>query len=489
MLASLAGVCTHTCEVRSPLFSKTPKTVIFDFRFSTALYSLLEGNHFVENGLTMDQCNNFITRRRNDRRSSFLREDLLQNDHLVVSSSSYFSPPSTEKNDQGRAGRQHSSSTLVGPAAKLPHHTYDPFDYHYHEDYFLDHPTSNSYTQENDILFLSTPRPMTIGRLLRTQTPARTRTTPSHISMPHNSIAGDDRQQVMMMNSLDKDLSETSFFYSYGCMCCQCVRTAEIGIFDSCGKYRGLADPGCHCLPWPLTDIIGRLSLRINQLEVVCETKTSDSVFCKVSLAVPFRVIGERAYHAYYRLTDPRRQIEAHVFDVVRSAVPRMTLDELFQSKTEIAKEVDLALKDSMNNYGYEVMNTLVIDIRPEEKVIQAMNEVNASKRLKLAMVHLAEAEKVKKIKEAEARAEAMHLNGVGIGGKQRALAKGLKSTINAEEYFSRNQVTSLVLIAQYNDLITSLSRKNSVENSSLVLPVDIAQISKLTEEVGAYHC
>lgn len=410
--------------------------------------------------MKMDKCNNFITRRRNDRRSSFLREDLLQNDHLVFSS--YFSPPPTEKNDQGR-GRH--SSTLVGPA-KLPH-TYDPFDYHYHEDYFLDHPTSNSYTQENDILFLSTPRPITIGRLLRTQTPART--TPSHVTM--------------------HDHPETSFFYSYGCMCCQCVRTAEVGIFDSCGKYRGLADPGCHCLLWPLTDIIGRLSLRINQLEVVCETKTSDSVFCKVSLVVPFRVIGERAYHAYYRLTDPRRQIETHVFDVVRSTVPRMTLDELFQSKTDIAKEVDLALRDSMKNYGYEVMNTLVIDIRPEEKVIQAMNEVNASKRLKLAMVHLAEAEKVKKIKEAEARAEAMYLNGVGIGGKQRALAKGLKSTINAEEYFSRNQVTSLVLIAQYNDLITSLSMKNSVENSSLLLPVDIAQISKLTDQVGAYHC
>jgi regulator of protease activity HflC (stomatin/prohibitin superfamily) len=199
-------------------------------------------------------------------------------------------------------------------------------------------------------------------------------------------------------------------------------------------------------------------------------------------------VIGERAYHAYYRLTDPRRQIETHVFDVVRSTVPQMTLDELYQSKTQIAREVDRGLRDSMKNYGYEVMNTLVIDIRPEEKVVQAMNEVNASKRLKLAMVHLAEAEKIKKVKEAEANAEAMYLHGVGISGKQRALAKGLKSTIDTDEYFSRNQVANLVLIAQYNDLITSLSMTSSEENVNLILPVDLAQISELTEQLGTYY-
>lgn len=469
----------------------------------------------------MEKSNYIVTRRRKDRLSSFLGQELLQNDHLNASSyptsrppppanaeeDYYYVPPPSypatstksgalfvERNVQQQQGRVHSSSI---PKLQQHHHTNDPYDsYHdhrddQHEDNFLDHPTtlsSHYYHQQEDMLYISTPQPMTIRRLLRTQTPARTAPSQHHMmSMMHDRI-GDEEQITMTHKVVTADLTNTSFFYSYGCMCCQCVRTAEIGILENCGKYQGLADPGCHCMFWPLMNIIGRLSLRINQLDVVCETKTSDSVFCKVALAVPFRVIGERADHAYYRLTDPRRQIETHVFDVVRSTVPQMTLDELYQSKTQIAREVDRGLRDSMKNYGYEVMNTLVIDIRPEEKVVQAMNEVNASKRLKLAMVHLAEAEKIKKVKEAEANAEAMYLHGVGISGKQRALARGLKSTINTDEYFSRNQVANLVLIAQYNDLITSLSMTSSDENVNLILPVDLAQISELTEQVGTYY-
>lgn len=74
------------------------------------------------------------------------------------------------------------------------------------------------------------------------------------------------------------------------------------------------------------------MSLRIQQLDVVCETKTKDNVFVQVGVAVQYRTLVGSAYDAYYRLTDPRNQIQSYVFDVVRSTVPRMDLDEAFVS-------------------------------------------------------------------------------------------------------------------------------------------------------------
>lgn len=103
-----------------------------------------------------------------------------------------------------------------------------------------------------------------------------------------------------------------------GCCCVQCVRTNEVGIVEDLGQFKRILSPGLHFIMWPLQCIIGRLSLRIQQLDVICETKTKDNVFVIVQVAVQYRVLQDKAYDAFYRLTDPRSQIQSYVFDVVR---------------------------------------------------------------------------------------------------------------------------------------------------------------------------
>ena len=152
---------------------------------------------------------------------------------------------------------------------------------------------------------------------------------------------------------------------------------------------------------------MGTLSLRIQQLDVYCETKTKDNVFVRVAVAVQYRVLTESAYAAFYTLTDPRGQIQSYVFDVIRSTIPKMELDESFASKAEIAANVRESLTQVMTDYGYEIRNTLVTDISPDSKVKASMNEINASRRLKEAASHKAEADKTKQVKAAEAEAEA----------------------------------------------------------------------------------
>jgi regulator of protease activity HflC (stomatin/prohibitin superfamily) len=268
-----------------------------------------------------------------------------------------------------------------------------------------------------------------------------------------------------------------------GCCCLQCVRTQEIAVVEDLGQFKKLLDPGFHCLTWPLVQIVGRLSLRIQQLDVFCETKTKDNVFVQVAVAVQYRVISEGAYDAFYRLTDPKGQIQSYVFDVVRSTVPKMELDEAFASKEEIAVAVLNQLKDVMRDYGYEIRNTLVTDMSPDAKVKASMNEINASRRLKEAASHKAEADKTRQVKAAEAEAEARYLSGLGVARQRKAIVQGLQASVaefaDEVEGAKPKDVMDILLLSQYFDTLSVVGA------NSLFLEHDPATVASLQASVG----
>jgi regulator of protease activity HflC (stomatin/prohibitin superfamily) len=261
--------------------------------------------------------------------------------------------------------------------------------------------------------------------------------------------------------------------FSHGCCCCQCVRTQEIGFSEQCGEFQEILGPGLHCMLWPFNSIGGRLTLRVQQLDVVCETKTSDHVFVRIHIVVLFRVAVVQAYEAYYRLSDPRIQIETYVLDVVRSAVPGRTLDEVFASKHEIAETLLLRLHQGTRQYGYEITETLVTDVIPNDIVKAAMNEVNASRRIKDAAPYKADALRIGIIKEAEGRVEARFLSGVGTANQRRAIAQGLKETVevwtdDVRLVMPAKDVMDILLVSQYFDVLNAVGSKGS--NSSMIL-------------------
>ena len=269
-----------------------------------------------------------------------------------------------------------------------------------------------------------------------------------------------------------------------GCCCFACIRTQEVGIVEDLGQFKRLLDPGLHCLVWPLQSVVGTLSLRIQQLDVVCETKTKDNVFVQVGIAVQYRVLVDAAYDAYYRLTDPRNQIQSYVFDVVRSTVPKMELDEAFASKDEIAAAVLSQLKDVMAEYGYQIRNTLITDLSPDSKVKASMNEINASRRLKEAASHKAEADKVRQVKNAEAEAEARYLSGLGVARQRKAIVQGLQESVGAfsdqVEGATPKDVMDILLLSQYFDTLSTVGA------NALILEHDPATVSHLQASVGS---
>jgi len=245
-----------------------------------------------------------------------------------------------------------------------------------------------------------------------------------------------------------------------------------------------MLSPGMNVICYPLQTVTARLSLRIQQLDIICETKTKDNVFVTIGVAVQYRILSERAYDAHYRLTDPHQQIRSYVYDVVRSTVPKMDLDQAFANKNKIAESVRQQLSVDMTEYGYEIKASLVTDFSPDKKVKQSMNQINASKRLKEAAAEKAEAGKIKQVKAAEAEAEARYLSGIGVARQRKAIIQGLQTSVVefADEVggITSKEVMDVLLLTQYMEALSTVGA------NTLFLEHDPACVSNLQQQLSS---
>lgn len=257
-------------------------------------------------------------------------------------------------------------------------------------------------------------------------------------------------------------------------------------IIERFGKFCKIARPGLN-FRIPLIDVIRyRMSLRIHQLDVDVETKTKDDVFVHIVVAVQYRVLEKKIYDAFYSLNDPKHQITSFVFDLVRAQVPNLILDDVFSKKDNIANAVKFELYNPMSEFGYEIMNALVIDIAPDKNVKAAMNEINTAQRLRIAATEKGEAEKILKVKQAEAEAEASILHGKGIAGQRQAIIEGLGQSV--DEFVrqipgtSASHVMDMVLMIQYIDTLKEMS-SNSKSNVIFV-PSSPGNVNDLAQQI-----
>lgn len=239
------------------------------------------------------------------------------------------------------------------------------------------------------------------------------------------------------------------------------VKQQTVTVIERLGKFYTFAIAGLH-FRIPLIDtIVGTISLRIQQLDLYVETKTKDNVFVKITIAVQYQVILKKIYEAYYKLESPTDQIQAYVFDVVRAQVPNINLDDVFSKKDDIAIAVRQELGAIMADFGYEIIKTLVIDIQPSENVRHAMNEINAAQRMRIAANEKAEAEKIIRVKQAEAECEANILHGRGISGQRQAITDGLAKSLDEMQKhscgMSTEKIIEMILRIQYFDTLKDI--------------------------------
>lgn len=247
------------------------------------------------------------------------------------------------------------------------------------------------------------------------------------------------------------------------------VKQQTAAIIERFGKFQSVRNSGLQ-LKIPIIDrIAGKLSLKIQQLDVVVETKTKDDVFVKLKISVQFQVIRDQVYDAFYKLDSPYAQITAYVFDVVRAEVPKLRLDDVFEKKDDIAIAVKKELQDAMKSYGYDIVKTLVTDIDPDEQVKHAMNRINASEREKVAAQFEGDAQRILIVEKAKAEAESKRLQGQGIADQRREIAKGLEESVNVLNTVGINsqEASALIVVTQHYDTLQAIGTMN---NSNLIL-------------------
>ena len=251
------------------------------------------------------------------------------------------------------------------------------------------------------------------------------------------------------------------------------VRQQTVVIIERFGKYYTTASSGIHIrLPFGIDKIAARIQLRLLQSEIVVETKTKDNVFVTLNVATQYRVSEQNVIDAYYKLMRPEAQIKSYIEDALRSSVPKLTLDELFEKKDEIALEVQHQVAEEMSTYGYVIVKTLITKVEPDAEVKQSMNEINAAQRKRVAAQELAEADKIKIVTAAEAEAEKDRLHGVGIAQQRKAIVDGLAESIAELKATSvgmnEEQIMSILLTNQYLDTLNTFAIKG---NQTIFLP------------------
>ncbi|MFT6797549.1 MAG: regulator of protease activity HflC (stomatin/prohibitin superfamily) [Maribacter sp.] len=261
----------------------------------------------------------------------------------------------------------------------------------------------------------------------------------------------------------------TLFLVLVAFSCIFIVKQKTAAIIETFGKFSSIRQSGLQFKIPFVQKISGRLSLKIQQLDVMIETKTLDDVFVKLKVSVQYRVIRDKVYDAFYQLDYPHDQITSYVFDVVRAEVPKMKLDDVFVKKDDIALAVKAELNDAMSGYGFDIIKTLVTDIDPDAQVKQAMNRINASEREKIAAQFEGDAARILIVEKAKAEAESKRLQGMGIADQRREIARGLEESVEVLNKVGINsqEASALIVVTQHYDTLQSIGEAT---NTNLIL-------------------
>jgi regulator of protease activity HflC (stomatin/prohibitin superfamily) len=124
----------------------------------------------------------------------------------------------------------------------------------------------------------------------------------------------------------------------------------------------------------------------------------------------------------------------------------------------------------------------------PDAKVKAAMNDINAAQREQIAAQARGEADKILKVKQAEAEAESKALQGDGVARQRQAIIKGLQSSVeqfkSAVEGSTARDVMAMVLLTQYFDTMREVGVMG--KSATIFLPSSPGTVNDLMTQIMA---
>lgn len=238
------------------------------------------------------------------------------------------------------------------------------------------------------------------------------------------------------------------------------VPQQSVYIIERLGKFNRTVGAGLNIKIPFFETIAAKVDMRTRQEQFGIDAKTRDNVTVTMAIAAQYRVSAQPAangqpsgvWRSYYMLANPTAQMRSYLIDALRSSVPQYTLDEVFDKKDAIASDVNQTVSGLMVAYGYDVVSTLITSIDLPADVEQSMNRINSAQREKEAAQSLAEAERIKVVTEARARAEAMEQAGRGIAAQRKAIADGISESLAVikSSGVSAAEANQLFIFTQY---------------------------------------
>lgn len=262
-------------------------------------------------------------------------------------------------------------------------------------------------------------------------------------------------------------------------------------IIERLGKFNRIVPAGFHVRIPLIEKKVAVVNLRTSQFEFEIDAKTSDNVTVNMDIAAQYHVSYASSpdpkqtgiYKSYYMLSRPIAQMESYLIDALRSSIPKYTLDEVFEKKDDIASDVNATVHEMMDEYGYDLVSTLITSIKLPADVESSMNKINSAQREKIAAQSLAEAERIKIVTEAKANAEAMEQAGIGIANQRRAIARGISESLDTikESGVSTQEANDLFLFTQWIDMMEKFAKGDS---ATVVLPSDFRSTASMFEQM-----
>lgn len=237
-------------------------------------------------------------------------------------------------------------------------------------------------------------------------------------------------------------------------------------------------------LPTPITRVVARVNLQLQEIEANVSVKTKDNAFMTLPVKVQYRVGGDldSPIRAHYELERPEQQITSYILNNVRQTASGMEMVELYANRDSMEEQVQAALRDRFDQFGYRIENVLVDEPQPSTEVRDAFNQVIASQRLKEAAENEAAAARIKLVGVAEAEARSKALQGQGMAEMREAVARGLE---NAMERMTGAGLSSQEAIKFLTDTNRFDTISGAAANGNIII-VDMQDSNKLAETIAA---
>ena len=269
------------------------------------------------------------------------------------------------------------------------------------------------------------------------------------------------------------------------------IDQSHVGVIERFGRYHSMVNPGLH-VRLPIVDRVRCVSLLTQQSQFTFDAKTQDNVTIDLGISIQYyvnakptaNIVDNGVYLSLYTLTDPVSQMMAYFADALRSQIPLRTLDQVFEEKESIARAIADEVGHKMLAYGYVVVTTLITNIKLPEDVRISMNRIVSTKNDMVSARNEAEAERSKTVIAAQADAEAMQKTGEGIAAQCKAIAEGLKESLDVIKSSGLDvaEANALLMFTQQIDVQAKLAENSS--SNTIVLPSNFGTDASLFDQM-----